>query len=293
VRAYRVSDDKHADRHRPGGADPLTITDFGGAPLDALWKPDTDYVIGQLVISEDSVAYVATSAFTSGVTFDESNLVRVGTTGSTVTMVAGMPPDGTGNVPLGTAATYDVGTNEGDLVLLTVGGKLPTSSIPALAINDVFTAASEAEMLALAAQQGDMALRTDVDPNEIYILKASPASTLGNWILLSTPSAVTSVNGQQGVIVLGAVDVGAVPTGRTVNGKPLSADITLDAADVGALPDTTTAVDVGALPDTTTAGDIGGIVSSNGTVVSAIKLAVSDAIPAGTPAGTLIWRADS
>jgi len=281
VRAFRVSDDKHAARHRPGGADPLAITDFGGAPLDALWKPDTDYVIGQLVISEDSVAYVATSAFTSGATFDETNLVRVGTTGSTVTMVAGMPPDGSGNVPLGTAATYDVGTNEGDLILLTVGGKVPTSAIPALAINDVFTAASEAEMLALAAQQGDMALRTDADPNEIYILKTSPANVLSNWILLSTPSAVTSVNGQQGVIVLGAADVGAVPTTRTVNGKALSVDIALSAADVGALP------------DTTTAGDIGGIVSSNATVANMIILGSADAVPAGTPAGTLIWVSDS
>ena len=36
-----------------------------------------------------------------------------------------------------------------------------------------------------------------------------------------------------------AADVGAVPTTRTVNGKALSADITLSASDVGALPDTT------------------------------------------------------
>lgn len=35
-----------------------------------------------------------------------------------------------------------------------------------------------------------------------------------------------------------ASDVGAVPTERTVNGKPLSADITLNATDVGALPST-------------------------------------------------------
>lgn len=35
-----------------------------------------------------------------------------------------------------------------------------------------------------------------------------------------------------------AADVGAVPTTRTVNGKALSADITLSASDVGALPDT-------------------------------------------------------
>lgn len=37
-------------------------------------------------------------------------------------------------------------------------------------------------------------------------------------------------------ITLDAADVGAVPTTRTVNGSPLSSNITLDAADVGALP---------------------------------------------------------
>lgn len=41
-------------------------------------------------------------------------------------------------------------------------------------------------------------------------------------------------------ISLGASDVGAVPTSRTVNGKALSSNITLSASDVKALPDTTT-----------------------------------------------------
>lgn len=40
-------------------------------------------------------------------------------------------------------------------------------------------------------------------------------------------------------ISLGASDVGAVPTTRTVNGKALSSNITLSASDVKALPDTT------------------------------------------------------
>ena len=37
-------------------------------------------------------------------------------------------------------------------------------------------------------------------------------------------------------ITLGAAEVGAVPTSRTVNGKALSADIALGAGDVGAVP---------------------------------------------------------
>lgn len=44
-------------------------------------------------------------------------------------------------------------------------------------------------------------------------------------------------------ISLGASDVGAVPTGRTVNGKALSSDITLNASDVGAAPAYTCGLD--------------------------------------------------
>lgn len=45
--------------------------------------------------------------------------------------------------------------------------------------------------------------------------------------------AVDSVNGKDGIIVLTATDVGAVPTTRTVAGKALSGNITLVKADVG------------------------------------------------------------
>lgn len=47
---------------------------------------------------------------------------------------------------------------------------------------------------------------------------------------------VVSVNGQTGVVVLDADDVGAVPDTREVNGHSLDADITLTASDVGAIP---------------------------------------------------------
>lgn len=54
-------------------------------------------------------------------------------------------------------------------------------------------------------------------------------------------SGVESFNGRSGAVVPQAGDytaemVGAIPTTRTVNGKPLSSDISLAAADVGADP---------------------------------------------------------
>jgi hypothetical protein len=67
-------------------------------------------------------------------------------------------------------------------------GKVPASQIPSLALVDVFTVASEAAMLALDAEQGDMAIRTD--SNQVFILSASPASTLENWIELAALKAL-------------------------------------------------------------------------------------------------------
>ena len=62
-------------------------------------------------------------------------------------------------------------------------GKIPAAQIPSLALVDVYTVASEAEMLACGAEQGDMAIRTD--ENMIYILATAPATTLGNWVELT------------------------------------------------------------------------------------------------------------
>ena len=67
-----------------------------------------------------------------------------------------------------------------------------------------------------------------------------------------------------------AANVGAVPTSRTVNGKALSANITLSASDVGARPSswTPSASDVGAVPTSRTV---------NGKTLSAnITLSASD-----------------
>lgn len=68
-------------------------------------------------------------------------------------------------------------------------GFIPASQIPALAITETFVVGSEAAMLLLDAQIGDVAVRTDT--NTSYILQADPASELTNWIALHTPSAET------------------------------------------------------------------------------------------------------
>ncbi|MNO47371.1 hypothetical protein D3C76_376860 [compost metagenome] len=107
----------------------------------------------------------------------------------------------------GTAASKNTGTAAGNVPVLDSGGKLDTSVLPALSITEPFAVASQAAMLALDAQTGDIAIRSDL--NKTFVLKASPASTLANWLEILTPTAaVSSVAGKTGAVVLAATDVG-------------------------------------------------------------------------------------
>jgi hypothetical protein len=81
-------------------------------------------------------------------------------------------------------------------------GKVPLDHIPASAIAEVFVVSSQAAMLAISgAGVGDIAVRTDL--NKSFILQAAPATTLGNWVELLTPTdSVLSVDGITGAISL-------------------------------------------------------------------------------------------
>lgn len=92
-----------------------------------------------------------------------------------------------------------------------VGGLVPTSQMPAVATGQTVTVASQAAMLALTtaqAQPGDVAIRSDQSGRRWLLAETDP-SVLANWIALEVPDAVSSVNGQQGAVVLGYADVGA------------------------------------------------------------------------------------
>ncbi len=83
------------------------------------------------------------------------------------------------------------------LATLGADSKIPSAQLPAIAVTDTFVVASQVAMLALTAEVGDVAVRTD--ESKTYILSASPASTLANWVWMQTPAGgVTSVNGNAG-----------------------------------------------------------------------------------------------
>jgi hypothetical protein len=144
---------------------------------------------------------------------------------------------------LGTASLRDVGSAEGNIPVLGPGGVFDEAVMPAVVISDTFEVASQVAMLALTAQRGDVAVRSDL--NKSFILKQTPASTLANWVELRTPTdAVLSVAGKTGAVSLVVGDVsGAAPSARQVatqhslsGGGDLSADRTLSLAGDTATP---------------------------------------------------------
>jgi hypothetical protein len=134
-------------------------------------------------------------------------------------------------------------TVAGSPVVVLVAGKIDPTELPALAITETFPVASQVAMLALTAQQGDVAIRSDL--NKTFILSVSPASTLGNWLELKTPTdAVTSVNGLTGVVTISGSSL-------TVNASSKTSSYTVTDDD-GVINATTSSIVI-TLHDATTA----------------------------------------
>lgn len=77
------------------------------------------------------------------------------------------------------------GANSG-VAELDGSGRVPVSQLPAIAITDTFTVASQAEMTALVAEVGDVAVNTT--ESKSYILAAAPATNPDNWKELLSPT---------------------------------------------------------------------------------------------------------
>jgi hypothetical protein len=104
-----------------------------------------------------------------------------------------------------------------------VGGTVPQSQIPAIAITDFLGAvANQSAMLALTGQRGDWCMRSDTGTN--WQLIADDASQLGNWREHTYPaSPVSSVAGRTGTVVLARGDVGLGAVDNTADvDKPVS-----------------------------------------------------------------------
>lgn len=125
---------------------------------------------------------------------------------------------------------------------LDANNKIIASHLPSIAITDTFVVSTQAAMLLLSAQTGDIAIRTDLSKS--FVLSADNATVLTNWKELQTPTdAVLSVNGQTGAVVIdspvtsvnnktGAVVV--VSAGDVMPSSPADKDLFFLTADYGA-----------------------------------------------------------
>lgn len=110
------------------------------------------------------------------------------------------------------------------LAPLDAARKIPTQYLPALAITSTFVVNSQAAQLALDAQEGDVAVRTD--QSRTYIQNGGNAGTMADWTLLQTPpDLVQSVNGQTGTVSLDAADVDATRSVVGLQGDVTATDI--------------------------------------------------------------------
>lgn len=92
-------------------------------------------------------------------------------------------------------------------------GKIPVSIIPSIALSQPFVVNSESSMLALDAQVGDIAKRTDLGYS--FCLASEPATILGNWVQL-TDDVLSILGLSSGATSIGALDDDSNPT--TVQG---------------------------------------------------------------------------
>lgn len=127
---------------------------------------------------------------------------------------------GTSSLVLGTTVSTAMAGNR-TFAFTEITGTIGTSQLPPLAVNEVFTAADQPAMLALTAQRGDVAIRTD--NGKTYILATDSPGTLADWKIITAVGDVSSVAGRTGSVVLAKADVGLANVDNTSDAnKPIS-----------------------------------------------------------------------
>ena len=199
--------------HRVLTADEMTSIAVGSA--DKLTTPRAIALSGDVTGSANfdgsADATITATLKNSGVTAGQYTKVTVDAKGI-VTAGAALDAADIPNLTLskitdaGTAAAKNTGTADGNIPVLGANGKLDSSVLPAIAITETFVVNSEAAMTELTAQEGDVAVRTDVSKS--FILTTDDPSVAANWQeLLSPTDAVKSVNGKTGAVTLTTDDI--------------------------------------------------------------------------------------
>lgn len=212
---------------RRGSAAAWTAANPILAAGEAGFETDTgQFKLGDGVKNWTALSYIGADKALAGHTHttaqisDASTVGRALMTAASATEARADIGAGTSNLVIGTTSTTAMAGNK-VFAFSDITGQISTAQLPPLAINEVFTAASQTAMLALTAQRGDMAIRTD--NGETYVLSTDTPATLADWKMITSPGNVTSVAGRQGAVVLTKSDVGLSNVENTSDAaKPIS-----------------------------------------------------------------------
>ncbi len=91
------------------------------------------------------------------------------------------------------------------LATLDSNGKIPTSQIGSVPLNNTFVTNTTSSMLNLSANKGDVAVISSL--NKTYILQGNSATSSSDWVELLQGASVTSVNGFSGAVDLNTSNI--------------------------------------------------------------------------------------
>lgn len=182
------------------------------------------------------------------------------------------------------------GLAAGNILRLDGSGKVDASVLPSIAITEPFEVGSQSAMLALTAQQGDIAIRTDL--SRTFILATNSPSTLADWKELRTPTdVVLAVAGLTGTITAAALKTALAMTAGDITDLSANGRSLVKAADYTAMR-TLLGLVVGANVQAYSSllAAIAGLTPTNGNVITGNGTTWTSAAPTGSAPPTMIVR---
>lgn len=184
-----------------------------------------DVATGSLKGLMSSSDFTKLSGIASGATANQTDsylLDRANHTGTQAWSTIATPPTTLSGYGITDAIPSTQKGAANGVATLGADSKIPSSQLPAIAITSVSVAANQTAQLALTAQEGDIAVRTD--QSKTYIHNGGSAGTMADWTeMLSPTGGVTSVNGEVGVVVLNKAHIGLANVDNTSDAdKPVS-----------------------------------------------------------------------